>query len=782
MKLFPRILSIILCLSMLCSFSSCAEHPIETVPTTTEAVTEPTTLPQPSTEEIYTAAVRAVEAASHLELSVSATERVSFGTEVYTQSKTQNISIQNYGSDAVICTVEDSTTQGEYVHSSTEYYSDGVAYIVLDSIPYCSKMSAGDYLARFVPAVLIDAALYDSVSEEAATDGNTILVFEQPTGAERWAMPEYGQLLSASGSATLDGSGQLTKSTYTLSYRRGSALVTLDTTVTVTIPEDLSLNNPLPVAEDAYTELEYIDAPMLLNKAVYNLLQSNSLSCSINSTMVSQAGGTVLARQNQVATYLIESSLQAKVQQNITLAASDGSTDTYTLTETFRNGTYSASENGGEPVSQAVTAAQMADYCLSTAIENIWSAEYLGSAVITDLGSIYRLDLTGNDALRDMIYWNTCAILFDNPNVLDEVASSYEDIKLEGFLSIDKYTGLPVAFNYSFERSHVIDGEVYPLTEELALTFLIGSDNTYETVTGEPLPEEQPEVPATPLFYHVTGSDGQEMWLLGTIHVGDNRTAYLPQEIYDALDVSNALAVECDTVAFEENVSADPALLSAVSEAYFYPDNSTGESHVTDPALYSRAIDFLKAAGRHNITTEFNRITFLSQEIENFYIQQSYSLTSVQGVDARLLKLAREKNLEIREIESVAEQTWMFANFSEPLQQMLLEEAMTYTSAEYNAEMEALYELWCAGDEAALREYLNEEPIGLTDDEQTLYKEYDYAVLTSRNEKMLETAFDYLLSGETVFYAVGLAHLLQGNGLVDALRSAGYTVELVTYS
>ena len=48
---------------------------------------------------------------------------------------------------------------------------------------------------------------------------------------------------------------------------------------------------------------------------------------------------------------------------------------------------------------------------------------------------------------------------------------------------------------------------------------------------------------------------------------------------------------------------------------------------------------------------------------------------------------------------------------------------------------------------------------------------------------MLKKAIEYLESDKVIFYAVGLAHLLDGtNGLVDALREAGYTVELVTYA
>jgi len=47
---------------------------------------------------------------------------------------------------------------------------------------------------------------------------------------------------------------------------------------------------------------------------------------------------------------------------------------------------------------------------------------------------------------------------------------------------------------------------------------------------------------------------------------------------------------------------------------------------------------------------------------------------------------------------------------------------------------------------------------------------------------MLEVAIEYLESDQVVFFAVGLAHLLDDvNGLVDTLRDAGYTVELVAY-
>ena len=51
-----------------------------------------------------------------------------------------------------------------------------------------------------------------------------------------------------------------------------------------------------------------------------------------------------------------------------------------------------------------------------------------------------------------------------------------------------------------------------------------------------------------------------------------------------------------------------------------------------------------------------------------------------------------------------------------------------------------------------------------------------------RNAAMLSAAIRQLESGNTTFYAVGLAHVLGEDGLVTGLRNAGYTVELVSYT
>ena len=61
------------------------------------------------------------------------------------------------------------------------------------------------------------------------------------------------------------------------------------------------------------------------------------------------------------------------------------------------------------------------------------------------------------------------------------------------------------------------------------------------------------------------------------------------------------------------------------------------------------------------------------------------------------------------------------------------------------------------------------------EEEKQLSDEYNQVVSADRDAQMLEVAKGYLTSGDVVFYAVGLAHLLAETGLVNTLRDAGYT-------
>ena len=792
-----RIVSWVLCICMVLSLMGCSAAPTQTESPTTLPATAPETTAPPETlppaDTLYADAKAAVEDAQNLVLSVTMSRKRSVGGEVFTESATQTVSMQGIGTDALLVSVEDSTTVGGYVLSSQEFYSGGQVWMLFDNLPFTAQLEQEDYLDRLLPAVLLDETLYGSLTAEAAAGGYS-LTFSEPTAGESWLLGDAAELISAQGSAFLDENGALVRTAYTVSYTYGSTRYDEEYSVSVTIPESLSLSNTLPTGGAEYVQLEYIDAPWLLARANYDILQATNLSYTSVDTMVTQAGGAVFSQQEALDLYGTGADTMSNYKVDITLQNYAGTLDEYSLVENIRNKSLKLTENDGDPISQLLSEAQVEaarEEYLGIALDFLWEPADITSASIEDLGSVYLLEMTGTDALGDVYEGAACNTFWANESFLRELASDYHTDTLDAYLSIDKYSGLPVAFGFTYEGKHTIDGGEYLLTDQWDQTFFAGSNTAYEAITEEPMPDVEPASKATPLFYRVTGENGQEMWLMGTIHVGDDRTGYLPQEIYDALLASDALAVEFDMDAFDEALENDEALLAQVQAAYFYADGSQTKAHLEED-LYEDAVKMLKASGNYFMNAEYLKPYLWSQSIDNFMLRQGYNLVSEKGVDNRLLDIARENSIEIRDIESGLFQIQMMTGFSEDLQALLLEESLYTDSAEYCDALNELYEKWCAGDEAVLREELSdevdtseftEEELQEYEAQKHLAEEYNKAMSYDRNDGMLQKAIEYLESGETVFYAVGLAHLLNNvNGLVDTLREAGYTVELVTFS
>ena len=301
-------------------------------------------------------------------------------------------------------------------------------------------------------------------------------------------------------------------------------------------------------------------------------------------------------------------------------------------------------------------------------------------------------------------------------------------------------------------------------------------------IQEDPTDGPEPETRPSPVFYEVSDDEGHSMYLFGTIHIGDDRTAYLPQVIYDALEEADALAVEFDDKSFEESIDEDDELRQTLMRAYYYTDGTTIQNHL-DSDVYKEALDYIKVIGNYTDGAESMKPYLWENGIELFYLSQGRKLSGAKGVDARLMRLARESGKEILNVESGEFQVSMLTGYSDPVQEMMLSEAITATRQEYLNGSYELYEAWCEGDEEALIQRLaamdEEERAELDEDELAIYDEYHQKMEVERNAAMVEVAKGYLAEGRKVFFAVGLAHLLGEGGLVHALRDAGFTVTLI---
>lgn len=802
MKKLTKRIALFLCVAMVLSLFGCTAQPAETTVPPTEPPATTTAPTEPPAEDVYAEARSALDSASDISLELLVTTTVTVAGEIFSEQSSQKLTYLGLGSDSRQVSLEEKIEYNVHVEEDedeeeednfltySEVYADGTVYAtVQDSARFSGTFTEEEVNGRYLPVVLLDASLYGQLTSESAA-GSTTITFSQPSAPESWAMPAEAQMLDASGSATVNASGALEQMTYTITYQQGPAEICLEVQSTplsevseITVPED----------PDKYPFLEYLDGLRQVTMSSGFLVQADAISTSNMESVFSQAAGVVRNQSTAMDLYGRKEDTMTKIETGIFfMDYSTNQSQELDQEEVYRDGKYTLTVDNGLPTTQnGISFEEIRDYCGSIMLSTIVSMEYWHEVTCTDLGSTYLVEYVLTGDFGNTIQNGICTMFWEDPAFLNKLASAYETNETTGYVAIDKNTGLPTAAGYYYEGTHTIEGQDYVLSLQVDQSIEAPAKGAYFSITEEMLPEEEPEVKPTPLFYHVTGPDGQEMWLLGTIHVGDERTAYLPQEIYDAFAASDALALEIDSKAFDELMEEDDKLQDQISDAYYYSGGTTLES-LMEEEDYAVALQYMKASGNYNMNTPYLKASIWSQSIDNFFLRQGYALHGDQGVEERLHKWAEDLDKEIREVESTLFQIQMMTGYSDELQLLLLEETLS-TSAQDNWDgtME-LYELWCAGDEDALRAAINEEVdlSELTEEELAEYEaqkplvdEYNKAMSYDRNEGMLQVAIDYLESGETIFYAVGLAHLLDNvNGLVDTLREAGYTVELVTYA
>jgi len=762
------ILLFVLLLSACSADSPAVTTPPETNPSTA-ATTEAATLPLDAIT-VYEEAAAAL--GEDLTVTLSVDSELTVGNSMFPNASDIRITYLGLGREDLSAYSEETAVFGEYATEFSETYINGTVYTNVYGSGFSAEMTREDFLSRYIPAVLLDASLYESVTLE----GNTVR-FSDALAPEAWLDQDGLQLQSASGTATVHD-GCLFAATYNATYTLGSADVTLTVKQTISPAELTQITAP----DASFVSVENVDAVRLPEQFYGYLLYASDLNVTKSEHILTQAAAYLRNTQTNIYTY-VDRTPMFQVEQNIyQMDYSYNDSSTTNVCEIFRDGAYTITVDDGTPeANSSVDDAAMWSYCQDFLIEHVLDPEYLISAECTEVSGAYLAEFRCSDEFGNDTCADLCTLIFDDPDTLTKLASSYKNNALEYYLAVDKYTGLPTSLGIYFEGCHTIDGEEYLLIQQIDYSFDVASLDSYELITKESSPDTKPEMQATPLFYHVTGADGQEMWLFGTIHVGDNRTGYLPQEIYDAFTASDALAVECNNDVFSEQLENDDALSAAVSAAYYYSDGSSAESHIADSALYTDAVKLMKATGNYNSNTEYLKPSMWSSSIENFYLRQGYSLTSDKGMESRLEQLAARLDKPIWEVESVLFQIKMMTDYSDALQEELLAESVYSDPQAYWESVNELYALWCQGDEAALIEALTDDTSELTDEEMKLYTEYNTAMLTDRNAGMLDVAKQYLESGGTVFFAVGLAHLLAEDGLVFTLRDAGYTVSLVNY-
>ena len=313
----------------------------------------------------------------------------------------------------------------------------------------------------------------------------------------------------------------------------------------------------------------------------------------------------------------------------------------------------------------------------------------------------------------------------------------------------------------------------------MCLSFVACGTNN-ETATADTATTEATTAPvskgSTPLLYKATSDNGGEVWLFGSIHVGNEDMYPLPDYVNNAYNESDSLAVEVDVIDMEENAMDYVADYQKV----MYLDGTTIKDHISED-LYNDAVKILEDNDYYTSMLDYYYPSMWSSFIEVFEYENS-GYDSEKGIDMHLLNLAKENKKNIVEIESASSQITLLGEFSEELQILQLEEVVAgYNTEESKTYLKDLVSAWTSGNEESITSIICEDSSSedYTEEEMKLLEEYNQKMLVDRNILMADFAEKALKDGDSVFICVGTAHIVGEGAMVDLLRDRGYTVEIV---
>ena len=268
---------------------------------------------------------------------------------------------------------------------------------------------------------------------------------------------------------------------------------------------------------------------------------------------------------------------------------------------------------------------------------------------------------------------------------------------------------------------------------------------------------------ATPLIWEVR-SAGNAVYLLGSIHLGRSDMYPMGPAVEKAYQASKIVALEADP-------TDQQAVMAAISASLYQPPE-TLQKNLPAPLLarVSRTLE------RYGIPLE------QAQPMKPFLV--AITLASIEyalagfdpslGVDMHLAQRARQDGKPVVELESFGGQIVLMNNLSGRLQESLLQETLeSIENGEIPALVESMVSAWKSGDGEKLQDAVSIEERKLP---AALAQEFHRKLISDRNIAMAGKIETMLKGSDAHFIAIGAAHLLGQDGVLQILSAKGYRV------
>ena len=269
---------------------------------------------------------------------------------------------------------------------------------------------------------------------------------------------------------------------------------------------------------------------------------------------------------------------------------------------------------------------------------------------------------------------------------------------------------------------------------------------------------DEHEGPSEGVFYRVQEGN-QTVYLMGSIHIGDQSLYPLQDQINSAFEEADHLAVEIDIVDIDEMAASQIMMQKGM-----YQDG-TILSDVLDKEVFEDAVEQLSSFGMNEAMLNQFQPWVVSMLLSEVALENT-EYTGDNGVDLHFLNRAKDKEIPIISLETLESQIESISSSTVEEQTAILENTLDSMDI-YQDELQQMINIWRSGKTEVFAQ-LRQMDQG---SEQLAMDERDVA-MTDQIEDFLNAK-----EGETYFVVVGSLHLAGENSIVDLLEKRGYAIE-----
>jgi uncharacterized protein YbaP (TraB family) len=255
-------------------------------------------------------------------------------------------------------------------------------------------------------------------------------------------------------------------------------------------------------------------------------------------------------------------------------------------------------------------------------------------------------------------------------------------------------------------------------------------------------------------------NDKNSIFLLGSIHYLRKENYPLNKAILDAFDASKTLVLEIDL-----NSVAPEAAQRVTMEKAVYRDGTTLPQNVAQDT-YQLAAQRASELGidmrlMSPMKPWFAALTLVAIKL------QALGLDANAGVDRYLANQAKRLGKPTRGLETLEFQIGLLDQLSTKDQELMLRETVTELEL-LDKNIDGVVQSWLKGDGDLLAKLLL---AGMME-----YPDLHQKIIVDRNRRWLPE-IEKLIQSSGAMVAVGAAHLVCKDGLVEMLKAKGYSVE-----